>query len=352
MVRNDSTNVRLEVTGLKKHFPIRRGVFKRVVGHVPAVDGVSFTVRDGETLGLVGESGCGKTTAIRTIMRVYEPTAGAVRFRMEDDLVDIAGLRSNQLRSVWKHVRMVFQDPDSSLNPRIPVREIIAEPLVMYKVATRKKEVDEHVRRLMEIVGLNPAHLRRYPHAFSGGQRQRIGIARALALNPKLILADEPTSALDVSVQAQILNLLLEIQRDMGLSYIFVTHDLGVVRHVSDRLAVMYLGQIAEIGRTMEVFHDPLHPYTKALLSAIPVPDPHRPSRRVRLKGEIPDPANRPRGCPFHPRCSYREAVCGKVAPRLCPIPRSDRMTSCHIVMKRLTGSYCDDGDSASPQSN
>ena len=333
--------VLLEVRDLKKHFPIRRGVFKQMAGSVPAVDGITFTLKEGETLGLVGESGCGKTTAIRTIMRIYEPTEGTINFRMNDDLSDIAKLEKGELKRVWQRMRMIFQDPDSSLNPRITVRGIIAEPIILNRVLKRKKEIDERVAHLLEVVGLNPRHLRRYPHAFSGGQRQRIGVARALALSPKLILADEPTSALDVSVQAQILNLLLKIQQDMNLSYIFVTHDLSVVRHVSDALAVMYLGKMVEMGNTLQVFNSPLHPYTKALLSAIPDPDPHRSSQRIVLKGEIPDPAARPKGCAFHPRCRYRESpVCMEVVPRLLPVEDGERTIACHIVMKDLTGSY------------
>ncbi len=333
--------VLLEVQDLKKHFPIRRGVFKQVAGSVPAVDGITFTLKEGETLGLVGESGCGKTTAIRTIMRIYEPTEGIINFRMNDDLLDIAKLKKSELKLIWQRMRMIFQDPDSSLNPRITVRGIIAEPIILNKVLKRKKEIDERVAHLLEVVGLNPRHLRRYPHAFSGGERQRIGVARALALSPKLILADEPTSALDVSVQAQILNLLLKIQQDMNLSYIFVTHDLSVVRHVSDALAVMYLGKMVEMGNTLEVFNSPLHPYTEALLSAIPDPDPHSSLQRIILEGEIPDPAARPRGCPFHPRCRYRESpVCMDVVPRLLPVEDGERTVACHVVMKNLTGSY------------
>lgn len=333
--------VLLEVSDLKKHFPIRRGLLKRTVGWVPAVDGVSFTLREGETLGLVGESGCGKTTAIRTIMRIYEPTGGKILFRMDGELEDITRYRRSEQKKVWRNMRMIFQDPDTSLNPRLPIREIIAEPLVLNGVVHGKRQIEERVRHLLETVGLNPLHLNRYPHAFSGGQRQRIGVARALALNPKLILADEPTSALDVSVQAQILNLLLQIQKDMNLSFIFVTHDLSVVRHVSDRLAVMYLGEMVEMGSTVDVFGDALHPYTKALLSAVPDADPHHVPQHIILEGDIPDPAARPQGCPFHPRCAYREApVCMETIPPLGPVPGGDRMVACHVVRKSLTGSY------------
>ena len=271
-------------------------------------------------------------------MRMYDPTAGRVSFRLGDDFVDIATVERRDLKRIWQVIRMIFQDPDSSLNPRIPVRDIIAEPIVLNKSVAGRGAIDERVTHLMDIVGLNPLHMRRYPHAFSGGQRQRIGVARALALDPKLILADEPTSALDVSVQAQILNLLLRIQQDMGLSYIFVTHDLAVVRHISDALAVMYLGEIVEIGGTAEVFTEPLHPYTIALLSAAPQPDPDGKRRRVILEGDIPDPARRPGGCPFHPRCSYREEVCEKTPPKLVPVEEGDRKVACHVVMKNLTG--------------
>ena len=332
------SNVLLRVEDLTKHFPIRKGIVKTVVGWIPAVDGINFTLNEGETLGLVGESGCGKTTAIRTIMRMYDPTSGSIFFRLDDELIDIAESQRRELKRIWQSMRMIFQDPDSSLNPRIPIRDIIAEPILLNKSVTGRRSIDERVQHLMETVGLNPMHLKRYPHAFSGGQRQRIGVARALALDPKLILADEPTSALDVSVQAQILNLLLQIQQDMGLSYIFVTHDLGVVRHISDNLAVMYLGELVEMGGTVEVFTEPLHPYTIALLSAIPDPDPDRRSQRIILEGEIPDPARRPAGCPFHPRCSYRESICESDVPRLLPV--ADRQIACHVVAKNLTGSY------------
>jgi peptide/nickel transport system ATP-binding protein len=327
-----SSKVLLEVHDLKKYFPIRRGVFRRAVGRVPAVDGINFILHENETLGLAGESGCGKTTAIRAIMQIYRPTAGRVLFQRNGELVDITGLGRQELKQVWGDIRMVFQDPESSLNPRMTVRDIIAEPLFVNGVARGKAHSDTLVRDLMAKVGLNPEHLLRYPRAFSGGQRQRIGIARALSLNPKLILADECTSALDVSVQSQILNLFLQLQQDMGLSVIFVSHDLRVIRHVSDRLAIMYLGQIVEIGKTEDIFAAPYHPYTQALLSAVPDPDPHQPLDEIPLKGEIPDPAQRPAGCPFHPRCQCAQAICEDDAPEL--IDHGVHEAACHFPLK------------------
>lgn len=331
MSQIQTNNTLLEVKDLKKYFPIRKGVFKRVVGWVPAVDGISFTLSKGETLGMIGESGCGKTTAIRAIIRAIEPTSGEVLFERNGNLVDITKLGKEKLREVWQEIRMIFQDPESSLNPRMTVRDIIAEPLIINKmVKGGKKAIEKVLQDLMVMVEMDPDYLGRYPYAFSGGQRQRIGLARALALNPKLIFLDEPTSALDVSVQAQILNLLLGMQKKKNLSFIFVTHDLSVARHVSDKLAVMYLGQFVEIGKTKELFARPSHPYTQALLSAIP--DPHQPFHQIILKGEIPDPANRPSGCPFHPRCLHAKPICQKDIPKLVFIEGSDHKVACHFA--------------------
>jgi oligopeptide/dipeptide ABC transporter ATP-binding protein len=319
----------LEVEGLRKWFPIRRGLMRRTVGQVRAVDEVSFSIRQGETLSLVGESGCGKTTTSRCILRAITPTAGAIRFRGADGRqVDVATVPKAELRPLRRQMQMIFQDPFSSLNPRMTVMDIIGEPLLVN--GTRDVEARRRrVRDLMDIVQLPAAYMNRFPHAFSGGQRQRIGIARALALNPALIVADEPVSALDVSVQAQIVNLLLDLQDRLGLSYLFVAHDLSVVKHVSDRVAVMYVGKIVEIAPTGRLFARPLHPYTEALLSAVPVPDPRRRSERIVLKGEIADPAHPPPGCYFHPRCPYAVERCRVEPPELRELEEG-RQARCH----------------------
>ena len=345
MLMADSSNIRadylLEVNHLKKFFPIQRGLLRKIVGQIRAVDDVSFFVRPGETLSLVGESGCGKTTTARCVLRAIDPTAGEVLFRAADgSVVDVASVPRRSLRPLRREMQMIFQDPFSSLNSRMTLLEIVGEPLEVNGVGNRQERVDA-VARLLRLVGLRPEYMRRYPHAFSGGQRQRIGIARALALNPRLIVADEPVSALDVSVQAQILNLMVELQERLGLTYLFVAHDLSVVKHISDRVAVMYVGQMVEMAETETLFAFPKHPYTAALLSAIPEPDPRarrRPNRRARpggvsaangavgtsvreprqrvvLQGEVANPAAPPSGCYFHPRCQYAVAVCKTVAP-------------------------------------
>ena len=319
----------LEVKGLKKFFPIRKGFLKREIGQVRAVDDVSFRVERGETLSLVGESGCGKTTTARCILRALTPTAGQILFRGNTGTeVDVTRLSKAQLRPLRRQMQMIFQDPFSSLNPRRTLFDIVAEPLVANKIGTRQEQV-ERVAELLRMVGLRPEYIRRYPHAFSGGQRQRIGIARALALNPSLIVADEPVSALDVSVQAQILNLMLALQKQLGLTYLFVAHDLSVVKHVSDRVAVMYVGRIVEMTETQRLFGAPKHPYTEALLSAVPKPDPRLRAQRIVLEGDVADAANPPTGCYFHPRCRYAQDVCRTETPRLEEIA-PDHFVSCH----------------------
>ncbi|MBI2560899.1 MAG: dipeptide ABC transporter ATP-binding protein [candidate division NC10 bacterium] len=319
----------LDVKGLRKFFPIRKGFLKREVGQVRAVDDVSFHVEKGETLSLVGESGCGKTTTARCILRAITPTSGQTLFRGQDgSVVDVASLPKSQLRPLRRQMQMIFQDPFSSLNPRRTLFDIVAEPLVANEVGTRQERVDR-VAELLRLVGLRPEYMRRYPHAFSGGQRQRIGIARALALHPSLIVADEPVSALDVSVQAQILNLMLRLQAQLDLTYLFVAHDLSVVKHVSDRVAVMYVGKIVEMTETQRLFTAPRHPYTEALLSAVPKPDPRLRAHRIVLEGEVADAANPPSGCYFHPRCRYAVDACRQETPRLEEI-EPGHFVSCH----------------------
>ncbi len=319
----------LEVRGLQKLFPIRKGFLRRVAGYVRAVDDISLFIRKGETLSLVGESGCGKTTTSRCIVRAINPTAGEIMFRTDDDrVIDLAKLNKHELRMLRTQIQMIFQDPFSSLNPRMTLLEIIGEPLLVHGIAN-SKERQERVAELLRVVGLPPQFMQRFPHAFSGGQRQRIGIARALALNPSLIIADEPVSALDVSVQAQILNLMLELQEERGLTYLFVAHDLSVVKHVSDRVAVMYVGKIVEMAGTEALYNTPLHPYTEALLAAVPKPDPRLRGERTLLEGEVADPSNPPSGCYFHPRCRYAVEQCRVETPHLREV-RPDHFVSCH----------------------
>lgn len=322
----------LEVRGLKKYFPIEKGFFRSVQGQVKAVDGVSFTIREGETFGLVGESGSGKTTLGRCIVRAIEPTAGQVYFRVPDgEEVDIAALGKSELRALRRHFHMIFQDPYSSLDPRMSVLEIIAEPIRNNKLLSSSKDIQDRVRELMEVVGLDIQHLNRYPHAFSGGQRQRIGIARSLAPNPRLIVCDEAVSALDVSIQAQILNLLEDLQEEFNLTFLFIAHDLSVVEHISDRVGVMYVGKLVEMAATDALFAEPKHPYTEALLSAVPTTDPEIKMDRIILPGEVANPAAPPSGCYFHPRCRYAQDICKSEAPAWQEVAPG-HFSACHFA--------------------
>lgn len=319
----------LDVRGLVKYFPIKRGFFRRTVGTVKAVDDVSFDINAGETLSLVGESGCGKSTTARSIIRAYEPTAGEILFSTEDgESIDLAQLSLTEMRPFRRQMQMIFQDPFSSLNPRMNIYEIISEPLLVHGIGT-SDEREDRVAELLRLVRLRPEYMRRYPHAFSGGQRQRIGIARALALNPRLILADEPVSGLDVSVQAQVINLMMDLQDTLGLTYLFVSHDLSVVKQISNRVVVMYVGRIAEIGTPQELFDSPKHPYTSALMSSVPKPHPSQRSKRYVLEGEVANPANPPTGCYFHPRCPFATDQCKVEVPPLVK-SKDGRYVSCH----------------------
>lgn len=326
---SDNGNALVRVRGLTKHFPITRGlVFQRQIGTVRAVDGVDMDIMEGETLGLVGESGCGKSTTGRAILQLHTPTSGKVYYK---DL-ELTSLSSDQLRKARRNIQMIFQDPYASLNPRLTVESIIAEPLEVHNIGNAK-ERREKVKELMRLVGLNPSLSNRYPHEFSGGQRQRIGVARALALNPKFIVCDEPISALDVSIQAQVVNLLEDLQKKFGLTYLFIAHDLSMVRHIATRTAVMYLGKLVELAERQELYNNPLHPYTQALLSAVPIPDPSKEKKRQRiiLTGDVPSPANPPSGCRFHPRCPLAIEVCNQIEPEWREITPG-HFVACHVV--------------------
>jgi peptide/nickel transport system ATP-binding protein len=321
----------LEVKSMKKHFPINKGFLKRTIGQVKAVDDVSFYVKKGETFGLVGESGCGKSTLGKSLLRAIEPTGGSVQFEnRHNEVVEVMDLDNKGLRDIRRDMQLIFQDPYSSLNPRMTVLNIIGEPLICNKIANGA-ELRNRVKDLMEVVGLNSKHLERYPHAFSGGQRQRIGIARALATNPKFLVCDEAVSALDVSIQAQIINLLHDLQRQFDLSYLFISHDLGVIQHISDRVGVMYVGKMVEMASTEELFTNPKHPYTEALLSAKPMPNPKFKKERIILRGEVANPANPPSGCYFHPRCPYAKAICRKEAPSFQEVDYGHHV-ACHFA--------------------
>jgi oligopeptide transport system ATP-binding protein len=320
-----ATDALLEVNNLKKHFPIKGGVFSKTIGHVYAVDGVSFTLNYGETLGLVGESGCGKSTTGRTVLRLLEPTDGVIKFEGQD----ITEVDKGEMRALRRQMQIIFQDPYASLNPRMTVGSIIGEPLEIHKIAKGSAKEDQ-VSSLQTKVGLRAEDMRKYPHEFSGGQRQRIGNARALGLNPKLIVCDEPVSALDVSIQAQVINLLEDLQEEFSLSYLFIAHNLNVVEHISDRVAVMYLGKIVELASDTDLYNNPQHPYTEALLSAVPLPDPTIEKKRIILQGDVPSPINPPSGCHFHTRCPYKEKICEEEVPEFKDVG-GGHWVSCHL---------------------
>jgi oligopeptide/dipeptide ABC transporter ATP-binding protein len=331
-------NILLEVRNLKGYFPVRKGIMRNVVAHVKAVDDISMYLKEKETLGLVGESGCGKTTAGRLILRLVESTAGQIIFRSKklassDEKykeVNIASASRKLLKNLRRDMQIIFQDPYSSLDPRMDVETIVGEPLFVHGIAKGQELVDR-VHALLGAVGMKPECMKRYPHEFSGGQRQRVGIARALALNPKLIIADEPVSALDVSIQAQVINLMEDLQKEFDLTYLFISHDLSVVKHISDRVAVMYLGKIVELAKTEELFLNPKHPYTEALMSAVPVPDPDHKLERIILKGDVPSPVNQPPGCHFHPRCRYAKEICKTQAPIYRDLG-DEHFVTCHFA--------------------
>ena len=333
-----SHNVLLEVRNLKKYFPVRKGILKRTVGHVKAVDDVDMQIKAGETLGLVGESGCGKTTTGWTILRMLKPTAGEVIFRSkkmahpgeEFEEVNVATASRRQMQLLRRKMQIIFQDPYSSLNPRMTAGKIVGEPLLVHDVA-KGSALEDRTRKLMRAVGLKADHMKRYPHEFSGGQRQRISIARALSLGPEFIIADEAISALDVSIQAQVINLLIDLQKEFNLTYLFIAHDLSVVRHISNRVAVMYLGKIVELAETDELFLNPKHPYTEALMSAVPVPDPNYVATRIRLQGDVPTPLNPPSGCYFHTRCRYAKSACRNEAPAYREFDK-EHFVMCHFA--------------------